>query len=87
VPPPVNTSEVRSAEAHKGKAALRQLKPNHDFVLVIGDDRTDEDMFTDLPDSAYSIKVGRGRTNARYRLAHVSEVLGLLQQLSRNASK
>ncbi len=54
-----------------------------DFILCIGDDYTDEDMFEQLPLSAYTIKVGRGRTAARYRLKSVDQVLALLKKLGR----
>lgn len=75
--------EVRAAHIHKGTAALSWLKTNPDFVMAIGDDYTDEDMFTALPREAYTIKVGRGRTAARYRLKNVDEVLKLLKKLSK----
>lgn len=76
--------EIKSAETDKGKVA-RQLSLAHpyDFVLVMGDDRTDEDMFAalTLPEH-HTVKVGRGSTSARYRVAGVSEVLGLLGELA-----
>jgi trehalose 6-phosphate synthase/phosphatase len=50
-------------------------------VLVIGDDTTDEDMFTALAPAAYSIKVGPGVTAARFRLPNVRAVLALLHKL------
>jgi trehalose 6-phosphate synthase/phosphatase len=74
--------EVRAAHIHKGTAALAWLKTEPEFVLALGDDYTDEDMFSALPREAYTIKVGCGRTAARYRLKNVSEVLQLLSKLS-----
>jgi len=76
--------EIKSAETDKGKVA-RQLSLAHpyDFVLVIGDDRTDEDMFAALTlPQHHTVKVGRGTTTARYRVGGVGEVLGLLGELA-----
>jgi trehalose 6-phosphate synthase/phosphatase len=73
--------EVRPQSIHKGTAASSQLKDNTEFVLAIGDDFTDEDMFASMPPHAFTIKVGAGRTAARYRAKNVSEVLALLKKL------
>jgi trehalose 6-phosphate synthase/phosphatase len=59
------------------------LNGPYDFIMAIGDDLTDEDSFLALPAPAYTIKVGRGRTKARYRLMSVSAVLELLKSLTR----
>lgn len=75
--------EVRPQSTDKGSAARAWLKSKPDFVLAIGDDYTDEDMFKALPPTAYTVKVGRGRTAAGYRISNVSEVLKLLKRLSR----
>lgn len=72
--------EIKSPAANKGLALGNWLTGHHDFVLAIGDDYTDEDMFNALPIDAYSIKVGRGRTNAKYRLKSVDDVLSLLKR-------
>jgi len=60
------------------------LEKNHyDFILSIGDDRTDEDMFEVLANNsnAYTIKVGDGDTLAKYRLENVQNVIVLLNEL------
>lgn len=75
--------EIKSADAHKGLAISQWLKAKPGFVMAIGDDYTDEDMFEALPETAYSLKVGRGQTSARYRLANVKEVQSLLKKLTR----
>ena len=73
--------EIKDPGINKGNAIRRWLRRDHDFVLAIGDDYTDEDMFSQLPASATSVKVGRGRTVADYRLANCALVLDLLKDL------
>ena len=75
--------EVRTSGVNKGTAAMEWLsKGNYDFILAVGDDWTDEDMFPILPDSAYSIRVGFSGTHARYNIANPREVVRLLAQLA-----
>ena len=57
-------------------------KNEFDFVLAIGDDLTDEDMFAVLPPWAYSFRVGAARTHARFRLRSPAEVLQFLAELA-----
>ncbi|MEK7599491.1 MAG: bifunctional alpha,alpha-trehalose-phosphate synthase (UDP-forming)/trehalose-phosphatase [Patescibacteria group bacterium] len=73
--------EIKNPRINKGAVAEVWLKRKHDFVLAIGDDVTDEDLFKALPVSAYSIKVGRGRTIAHSRLASSKDVISLLKKL------
>lgn len=73
--------EIKDPGITKGHAVHRWLRREHDFILVVGDDFTDEDMFAAVPASATTVKVGRGRTIANYRLAGSDEVLNLLQSL------
>jgi trehalose 6-phosphate synthase/phosphatase len=76
--------EVRYAWANKGEAAahLAARFRRKSFVLAIGDDRTDEDLFASLPRSAWTIRVGNGSTSARFRLAGPREVRSLLRTLA-----
>lgn len=61
--------EVRPGGINKGRAAQNLLTMNtYDFVLAIGDDWTDEDLFKVLPKGAYSIKIGYSTTRARFFL-------------------
>ncbi|MFZ2055415.1 MAG: bifunctional alpha,alpha-trehalose-phosphate synthase (UDP-forming)/trehalose-phosphatase [Candidatus Aminicenantales bacterium] len=77
--------EVRNPGINKGRAALRLISGRTwDFILAVGDDRTDEDLFAVLPESAYSIKVGVGPTRARYNLDNVAAVRSLLNKLTRS---
>jgi trehalose 6-phosphate synthase/phosphatase len=74
--------EVRMAGVDKGTAAKRLLdeKPC-DFVMAIGDDKTDEDMFKALAERAITVKVGGGNTSAQYNIASQQQVLQLLNKL------
>ena len=74
--------EVRNAGVNKGIAALfwLQRKP-YDFVLAIGDDWTDEDLFRVLPESAYTIKVGMSQSHARFNVHNHLDVINVLNRL------
>jgi trehalose 6-phosphate synthase/phosphatase len=75
--------EIKSSYTNKGKFLTRFLKDkDFDFVLAIGDDVTDEDMFNALKEKHHhTIKVGLGNTAARYNLVGVNNVLSFLEQL------
>lgn len=75
--------EVKPRGVNKGVAALGLMQEAPDFILCIGDDYTDEDMFKALPTTSYTIKVGRGSTDARFRVHSVDEVVALLKQLTK----
>jgi trehalose 6-phosphate synthase/phosphatase len=76
------TVEVRNAGIHKGIVSQRWLlNCGSDFILAIGDDLTDEDMFTVLPAGAHSIRVGNSPTQARYYLRGPDDVSMLLDAL------
>lgn len=75
--------EVRARDIHKGNAAVKWLSPKTNFVLAIGDDYTDEDMFATLPIWSHTVKVGRGRTAARFRARNITAVLALLKLLAK----
>jgi len=74
--------EVKNAGVNKGRAVARWLSEMEpDFVLAIGDDWTDEEMFKALPDGAWSIRVGLSGTAAKYNLGSPTKVVALLQEL------
>jgi trehalose 6-phosphate synthase/phosphatase len=76
--------EVRNAGVNKGIAAMHFLtKKDYDFVMAIGDDWTDEDLFKSLPPKAYTIRVGVVASYALYNLRDFMEVRQLLEQLAR----
>ncbi|SNR59282.1 bifunctional alpha,alpha-trehalose-phosphate synthase (UDP-forming)/trehalose-phosphatase [Hymenobacter mucosus] len=75
--------EIKTAGINKGTAAARWVSQyNPDFILALGDDRTDEDTFRAMPAEAYTVKVGSSpRSQARYHLASTQEVRRLLRSL------
>ncbi|HVV66785.1 MAG TPA: bifunctional alpha,alpha-trehalose-phosphate synthase (UDP-forming)/trehalose-phosphatase [Candidatus Saccharimonadales bacterium] len=75
--------EIKNPRISKGEAAAYWLAGNYDFIMSIGDDATDEELFEALPEAAYSIKVGRGRTAASSRLPSSAEAMKLLNALAR----
>ena len=76
--------EIRNAGIDKGKAAGRWLKrEDWGFTFAIGDDHTDEDTFLAMPESAYTIKVGLNRTDAKFKVRSVKEAREVLDALSR----
>ncbi|ATP58214.1 bifunctional alpha,alpha-trehalose-phosphate synthase (UDP-forming)/trehalose-phosphatase [Pedobacter ginsengisoli] len=77
--------EVRNHGVNKGIAAARILEREpYDFVLCVGDDQTDEDMFKVLAHhgGAYTIKVGHQASFARYNLYTPYLVSSLLEMLA-----
>jgi len=74
--------EIRHLGINKGRTAeLWLAKQTWDFIIVAGDDYTDEEMFAVLPEKAYSIKVGTGISKARFNVDSVGEIRLLLQEL------
>ncbi len=74
--------EIKSSNVNKGRAVNRLLmQDDYDFITVIGDDWTDEYMFEEVPDWAYTIKVGFANTVARYQIKGPKQVRELLQKL------
>ncbi|MCC5930994.1 MAG: bifunctional alpha,alpha-trehalose-phosphate synthase (UDP-forming)/trehalose-phosphatase [Cyclobacteriaceae bacterium] len=76
--------EIKSAAVNKGKTALKWLRKfDHDFVLAIGDDWTDEDTFKVMPKDAFSVKVGSTSSAANYNIDSFKEVRAFLWELMR----
>lgn len=75
--------EVKSAACSKGSVIGQMLKNRtYGFILAMGDDTTDEDMFRALPTDAITVKVGKVSEDARYALTRQGEVLPFLRNLS-----
>lgn len=74
--------EVRHAGITKGRGAAHWLAHGPwDFIVAAGDDRTDEDMFTSLPEHACSVKVGLQPSQARFTLRNPRELREFLRTL------
>ena len=75
--------EVKLVWANKSQVCSRFiLSDSHpDFILAAGDDATDEDLFRQLPPSAWTIHVGRNRSRAKYFATGPDEMVGILRQL------
>jgi trehalose 6-phosphate synthase/phosphatase len=76
--------EILTYNTGKGLAIKKLFeKMSYDFVLSIGDDATDEEMFEYLLNfsNAVTIKVGEGNTFARYKFNSINEVVILLKLL------
>jgi trehalose 6-phosphate synthase/phosphatase len=77
--------EIMNSEVGKGNAVKMIFEQkNYDFVLSMGDDTTDEEMFEFLlpVSKAFTVKVGKGDTFAKYKLPGINEVGLLLKHLS-----
>lgn len=75
--------EIKNVEVNKGKISAQWLDQlDHDFVLALGDDHTDEDMFKALPANAHTIKIGSNISAARFYLRDYREARRLLRALS-----
>jgi len=82
VVPGDKTVEVRNAGVDKVMASRAWLlNIPCDFILAIGDDLTDEDLFAVLPWKAFSIRVGNRPTRALFHVRAPEEVLQLLESL------
>lgn len=74
--------EIKSAQVNKGRAAQQWIADfPSDFIIAIGDDWTDEDTFSAMPEDALTIKVGSTSSIAKYNLNSSKEVRSFLTQL------
>lgn len=74
--------EIKAADVNKGRAAHRWMcHEDLDFILAVGDDRTDEDIFEAAPEDAWTVKVGPGPTQAHHSVRGPSDVRSILVQL------
>jgi trehalose-phosphatase len=74
--------ELSVAVAHKGTAlAALRTRTGAGGVLFLGDDVTDENAFAVLKDSDVGVKVGPGRTRARFRVPDPPAAVQVLELL------
>jgi trehalose 6-phosphate synthase/phosphatase len=78
------TVEVRPGWLHKGATATRfvALCGPAEFQFAAGDDRTDEDMFQALDASVWTVRVGPGRSRARFAVSGPTEVAAILRNMA-----
>jgi len=72
--------EVKVSGVNKGSAAVEYLqnkKPG--FIMAVGDDWTDEFLFSELPETSYTIKVGSDKSVAKYYVDSYKNVRELLK--------
>jgi trehalose 6-phosphate synthase/phosphatase len=80
--------EVKMAGYNKGTAAKNiTASGSYDFILAIGDDKTDEELFKALPDNAISLKVGKGPTWAKYSFLKQSAVTAFISRIAESRKK
>ncbi|MBN1129425.1 MAG: bifunctional alpha,alpha-trehalose-phosphate synthase (UDP-forming)/trehalose-phosphatase [Chitinispirillaceae bacterium] len=74
--------EIKRSGYDKGSAALKFISNTpYDFIMAIGDDRTDEDIFRSLPPEAITIKIGITTSLAKYNLANQGDVSHIIDRL------
>jgi trehalose 6-phosphate synthase/phosphatase len=82
------TVEIRMAGVNKRTGAFPFVTgAAHDFMLCIGDDENDKDLFGILPENAYSIHVGLGGTAAQHTLPDVRGVVLLLNEMAHQCAQ
>jgi trehalose 6-phosphate synthase/phosphatase len=76
--------EVKSAFYDKGTSATQLLGTSEfDFIMALGDDKTDEDLFNAIPEHGYTIKIGTDKPfGAKFNLIKQSHVYDFLDFLS-----
>ncbi|MDO5636812.1 MAG: trehalose-phosphatase [Myroides sp.] len=78
-----NHFEILPQSLNKGNAVKKFIRFNNEaFILAAGDDDTDEDLFSVLPKSAFTFKIGRKATKAKVRIAEIERFIGLLSDLA-----
>lgn len=74
--------EIKKSGYDKGTVASKLLgQATFDFVLAIGDDKTDEDLFRVLPAEALTVKIGITASVAKYNLKDQQGVIRLMDRL------
>jgi trehalose 6-phosphate synthase/phosphatase len=76
--------EVRVRGINKGSALFPLLTGSRvpDFLLAAGDDQSDEELFHQLPPTAWTVLVGSRPSRARYSVADHRELRAVLRELA-----
>ena len=84
------TVEIRTSGVDKGKFAGMYIwnKDRYDFIMAIGDGKTDEDLFEVIGKNYYTIKVGKSLdSSARFFMDNQSVVLPFFKRLMGSIGK
>ncbi len=74
--------EIKNSGINKGRAAIKWInREEWPFIIGIGDDWTDEDLFSAMPDQAFSIRVGFVSTLAKHNIKSYIQVRKLLRDM------
>ncbi|MCC8155607.1 MAG: trehalose-phosphatase [Tannerellaceae bacterium] len=74
--------KIKQSDFSKGAEAMRIIEGgNYDFILAVGDDTTDEEMFMALPEDAATVKVGKASNVAHYNIPTQQETVAFLKKL------
>lgn len=75
--------EISSSGINKGELAMHWLsRKKYDFVMAMGAGWSDEMLFLTLPKHAWTFKVGKLKTAARYVMHKQEDVISLLHKLN-----
>ncbi len=76
--------EIRPLWINKGQVVEYILDscPDVDFRFAVGDDRTDEDMFSSLDAGAWTVRIGKGDTGAKSYLPTPASLRELLHRFT-----
>jgi len=76
--------EVSNSGINKGELAMHWVsKKDYDFILAIGAGWSDELLFKTLPEHAWTMRVGKLRTDAKYVLKKQENVIELLKTIEK----
>ena len=74
--------EISNNNVNKGSAVKEVLKnDNYEFILCAGDDVSDENMFMNLPEKSFSVKIGEKNSAANYFISNSNEFICLLKKI------
>ncbi len=77
--------EISNSGINKGELAMHWFsRKKYDFVMAMGAGWSDELLFLTLPKDAWTIKVGKFKTAARYVINKQEKALDLLKSLDHN---
>jgi trehalose 6-phosphate synthase/phosphatase len=77
--------EIKNPIVNKGAGIAQWLNSPYDFIVIAGDDYTDEDMFRALHGrQATTIKVGSGKTLAKYRVSDSKQIIAIFKSFVRS---